>query len=76
MEDMEVHFFHKLASCNGDLHKENEALRIQIGQMAEESKAQKALEKEHVQTIGQLRAVVAQQTKEVSAQIRYIILFY
>jgi hypothetical protein len=47
---------------------EIEALRIQIGQMAKEARAQKELEQEHLQTIFQLRAVDAQQTKEVSAK--------
>jgi regulator of replication initiation timing len=51
------------------LHKELEALRTQIGQMAEEAKAQKALEKLHLQTIDALRAnVEKQQANGVSAK--------
>jgi regulator of replication initiation timing len=53
---------------NGHLHKEIEALHSQIGQMLEEAKAQKALEKEQLQLIGELNAVVEKQTKEVSAK--------
>jgi tRNA U34 5-carboxymethylaminomethyl modifying enzyme MnmG/GidA len=43
---------------NGHLHKEIETLRNQIGQMAEETKMQKALEKLQNHTIVDLRAMV------------------
>jgi hypothetical protein len=55
---------------NGHRHKEIEVLRSQIGQMMEEAKSQKALEKEHLQLIGELRALVEQQTKEVSTNAK------
>jgi hypothetical protein len=54
---------------HGHLHKVIEALESQIGQMAEEAKAQKALEKLHLQTIAALRAIVEkQQANGVSAE--------
>jgi Tfp pilus assembly protein PilN len=43
---------------NGHLHKEIEALRNQIGQMRDEAKTQKTLEKLQNLTIADLRAMV------------------
>jgi hypothetical protein len=62
---------------HGHLHTENEALRTQIGQMAEEAKTQKALEKLHLQTIAELRAnVEKQQANGVSAKCGYLFNIY
>jgi tRNA U34 5-carboxymethylaminomethyl modifying enzyme MnmG/GidA len=55
---------------HGHLHNEIEALRSQMGQMAEEAKAQKALEKVHLQTIVEFHAIVEkQQANGVSAKL-------
>jgi hypothetical protein len=59
----------KIVQYAGHLNKENEALRSHIGQMVEEARAQKALEKLQNETIAELRASVEkQQAKEVSAK--------
>jgi hypothetical protein len=59
---------------HGYLHKVIEELRSQMGQMAEEAKAQKALEKLLLQTIVEFHANVGkQQANGVSAKLNAIL---